>query len=261
MSERVRFTSELLERRPCADEAGQERRVKSRYSGAWICALEALTPVCIQSAFAKLTDKDKAFLPGSSLRGMVRNVAEVLGAGCAEFHEGRPEPPEILATPCTEEAACLVCRVFGFVHGDYSWAGEVRFHDTLSAAVPWVKFGLSRAGFGGGGDGEEGWRVFPHRLPKLPEGRIRCAATGSKFQFRVDYLNLDAEEYGLVKFALTLQHGEIDLCHKLGYQKAQGLGSVLIRTPNDKSAPIGPDIERYLATRSFAEFQGYRRYR
>src|SRR5262249_13726408 len=148
--------------------------------------------------------------------------------------------------PCTEQSACLVCRVFGFVHSDYSWAGKVRFHDTTPAAVKWAKLAVSRDWGRGADDGGSGWRVFPHREVKLPLGNLRCAAEGSKFQFRIDYLNLDPEEYAVLKFALTLRYGDIVLCHKLGYQKAQGLGSVKVSIPSDKSPPIGAEIRPYI---------------
>src|SRR5258708_39690985 len=109
MSETVAFTTQDLSRRPCMEEQGHERRAR-KGSGIWACELATLTPLCIQSYFSKLGDGDPAVLPATSLRGMVRNMAEILGAGCTRFHPDSGRLGARLA-PCSDRDACLVCRV------------------------------------------------------------------------------------------------------------------------------------------------------
>ena len=256
MSETVPFTREELHLLDCTKEAGHERREKTG-SGIWICELETVTPLCIQSYFSKLTDKDPAYIPGSSIRGMVRNVVEVLGAGCGRHYAEGYGVPRHLAT-CTETKSCLACRMFGFVDGNFSWAGKVRFNDTDPAPAGWVKYRMPNQRGGQNEEAGAGWIVFPHSMPSLDPGPTRCVGVGKKFRFRAEYLNLDAEEYALFKFALTLSHGGVELFHKMGYAKSLGLGSCRIRILNDKSPAIGPEIDHYLKQPGFGYFRKYR---
>jgi len=268
MSETVPFATKQPPLRPCALEEGHDRRERQR-SGLWSCTLTTVTPLCIQSHYSKLTDKDPAFVPASSIRGMVRNMMEMLGAGCARFYQAHC--PEHLQQ-CNAEAACLACRVFGFVDGDYGWAGKVRFSDTAPVKIAWVRYAAPVEGRPPQNESHgSGWILFPHTKPALrqdPRG-ARCIPEGQSFPFRIEYLNLDAEEYALFKFALTLKHTSldaatgrpIDLCHKLGFAKALGLGSCTISITKDKSPEIGAEIDPYLKTPAFTVFATHRRYR
>jgi hypothetical protein len=258
MSETVPFTRRPLARRACADEPGHDRRPRQN-SGVWSCTLKTLTPLCLRASFSTLGDSDTAFLPGSSLRGMVRNVVEILGAGCLRFYEDGSRPADL--ETCNRQGACPACRLFGFVEGDFGWAGKVRFGDSRPARVAWEKYRLPRERPPHNQSGGPGWILFPHGSPRLEPGPVRCVAANQSFIFRVEYLNLDAEEYALLKFALTLRHKEFDLCHKLGYGKALGLGACTVMINNDKSAEIGPEIDAYLGEPGFQVFARHRRYR
>jgi CRISPR/Cas system CSM-associated protein Csm3 (group 7 of RAMP superfamily) len=249
MSAIVPFTKRPLSLRACADESGHERRNRNQ-SGIWTCLLTTETPLCIQSSFRNLKDTDKPALPASSLRGMARNMVEVLGAGCARFYEGAGSPSAL--DRCTERKACIACRIFGFVSGDFAWAGKVRFNDTLPAAVKWAKYNLpsQRPPQAPG----TGWILFPHTPVALAPGATRCVDIGGRFQFRAEYLNLDPEELAVFQFALTLRYdspsrGAIDLVHKLGYGKSLGLGACKVRIA--KAAAVGAEIESYLSDPAF----------
>lgn len=257
MSETVPFTTQALSRKPCSEEPGHDRRMR-KGSGIWACELTTVTPLCIQSYFSKLKDDDPAILPGSSLRGMVRNVAEMLGAGCARFHPDGGRIGALLAA-CSEKNACLTCRVFGFVEGDYAWAGKVRFTDSRPRKVQWERYSLPNMQRDPHNDAAGGgWILFPHKLAKLNPGTTRCVRAGEKFGFRVEYLNLDEEEYAVLKFALTLEHAGVRLCHKLGYAKALGLGACTIAITGDRSESPGPVIDRYLGLPGFQVLKQFR---
>jgi hypothetical protein len=260
VSERIPFTKRDLSRLPCDEEPGQERR-DLKHSGAWNCSLEVLTPLSIKSYFDK-QHGGMAFLPGSSLRGMVRNVAEVIGGGCARFYEG--QTPRNLEA-CTKANACLSCRVFGFVqpHSQDTWAGKVRFSDTRPAKVGWkaLNLGRERPPEACG----DGWMLFPHTVPgALPEVQRPTASTvwavdqGAVFRFRVEYLNLDEEELAVFKFALTLSHEKIRLCHKLGFAKSLGMGACRISIPKDASSSTEAKIRPYLDDAPFRAFKSFR---
>jgi hypothetical protein len=208
-----------------------------------------------------MNDQSPAVLPGSSLRGMVRNVCEVLGAGCACYYEGGRTPQDL--AKCDESNACLVCRIFGFVEGSFAWAGKVRFQDTAPQRVRWTRLSVpvQRPPQEDG----PGWILFRHEEPSLGPGPTRCVERNQQFRFLVDYTNLDPEELAVFRFALTLTHElrGIDLCHKLGYAKALGLGSCKIAIAQGKTplAPIGPEIDPCLGDPAFEVLRKVRSYR
>jgi len=258
MSKTVPFTTLELPRKPCAEELGGERRSR-KGSGIWRCELATLAPLCIKSSFDRLHDADAAVIPASSLRGMVRNMAEMLGAGCGRFHADKDWLAGRLK-PCSEDDACLVCRVFGFVEGDYALAGKVRFVDAVLPRPRWEKLAIPSTqrdpheSTPGGG-----WILFPRRTPaRLPPGPTRCLAAGQRIVFRVEYLNLDEEEYAVFKYALTLEHGGAKLCHMLGYAKALGLGACTLSLLADKSDPPGPELDPYLAQPGYRALKEWR---
>jgi len=265
LSETVPFGAKRPPMRPCSLEEGHNRRERQR-SGVWTCTLTTLSPLCIQSVFSKLGDRDPAYIPASSVRGMVRNVMEMLGAGCARFYQEAPYPDHL--KPCDAEAACLACRVFGFTDGDEGWAGKVRFADTAPVAVKWVRYAAPIEGRPPQAESHgKGWILFPHTEPSLrPDPRgIRCVPTGQSFTFRVEYLNLDAEELALFKFVLTLKHQTgpdgrpVDLCHKLGFAKALGFGGCNISISKGKTPGDSPEIEAYLKSPAFQVFATHRK--
>jgi len=182
---------------------------------------------------------------------MVRNVAEMMGAGCVRFYSGGGWGRNL--EECAADNACLVCRIFGFTKHDYSWAGKVRFSDTGRVAVNWTAYEVSTTRPILDKSNGEGWIVFPHSAPPAATGRGSTwfARAPVAFPFRVEYLNLDPEEYAVFRFALTLSHAKFQLCHKLGYAKSLGFGACRITIANDPSPPIGPEIEAYLADAPF----------
>jgi hypothetical protein len=189
---------------------------------------------------------------------MVRNMVEVLGGGCARYLDGIQEPPYLRR--CSEFDACLACRLFGFVEGSFAWAGKVRFTDAGPQRVKWAQFAVpyDRPSQ----DGGDGWVLFRHSEPQLGSGPVRCVERGQEFRFRVDHINLDPEEMAVFRFALTLTHRDIDLCHKLGYGKALGLGSCKISIiPGKTPLPeIGPELDPYLEPAIMNVLREARRY-
>lgn len=261
MSQTVPFTPDGLSVRSCAEEQGHERRIRTG-SGVWICELTTLTPLCIQSYFVKLKDTDPAVIPGTSLRGMVRNIAEILGAGCTRFHADGGRADARLA-PCSEKKACIACRVFGFVDGDFAWAGKVRFTDTQATKVTWEHFTIPNTEREPQHDVQNGgWVLFPHGpLPRFSPGPVRCVAARQKLRFRVEYLNLDEEEFAVFKFALTLEYEGAKYCHKIGYAKALGLGACTVSILSDRSPAHGSGFDRYLPLPGYSALRQFRSYK
>jgi hypothetical protein len=243
MSERIALSSTGPSRRSCARERGQERR-DPLYSGTWRCRLDTLTPLSIRSLFERLSANGyTAFVPGTSVRGMVRNVVEIVGNGCA-------------LVGCSEAAACLACRMFGFVAGNFVWQSKVRFSDSAPVVAIWARYDVSVPPAGPlQGDGRI---VFPVERCDPWAGSVPFAPAGVSFPFTVDYLNLDAEEYAVFKYALTLEDGGEQLCHMLGFGKSLGFGACTVTILEDTSPPVGPEFDLH---RNRASFQRFRQLR
>ncbi len=249
MSKRIAFAKNFPVKQ-MSEDIGQAARIGAN-SGVLICQLTTLTPLSIRSVFKNTPNP--AWIPGSSLRGMVRNMAEVLGAGCGRLTDGA-------TAVCTAERTCVVCRVFGYVEKEEGTASKVKFRD--SDRIP-VKYDRIDVPFERPApEGVAGWILFPHDDDaKTYDGKEPFVIEETKFRFRVDYLNLDAEEYAIFRFALELKYGAVDLCHKLGFAKAAGFGSCVVRVLGDKARPVWPEIERFLKGASWDTIAKARSYR
>ena len=242
--------------------AGHERyRTDGHYSGTFTCVLKTLTPLCLKAHFAGLAAGSTAYLPGSSLRGLVRNTAEMLGAGCTAFYRDGEKRPEVKGfEACGKENACLVCRVFGYSaeQEDLSWQGKVRFFDSErtegvkwgkipgGGTARWQNYGAKHTPFYFEDEQREkprGWKVYRHARKVTAAANefagAVCVPAEQEFQFRALYENLDDEELAVFRFALTLEHecaehAPVRLCHKFGYGKGIGLGSCEIRIEKDE---------------------------
>jgi hypothetical protein len=137
--------------------SGHESYQPNTLSGTFECTLTTITPLCIKEHFSQLHGKPAPpFIPGSSLKGMLRNTLQILGFGCAgqqfqnktarQQEKDKKIPPLELGhmKPCDEGEACMVCRVFGYGvkkegrHDDdeaepFGWAAKVRIFDSEPA--------------------------------------------------------------------------------------------------------------------------------
>jgi hypothetical protein len=247
---------------------GHDRFDPNLSSGVFHCTLTTLTPLCVKAHFSELRRAGKApWIPGSTLKGLVRNAVEMLGAGCTNHYlyrekdqrgrEKMAHPHRMPFQPC-ERAACLACRVFGFApkkkgkedKEEFVWSAKVAFSDTESAPIAdWepIPGGTARleshnarhTAFYSPGGPPAGWKIYRHARRttganwRYAEG-VWCVPAGTVFPFDVEFLNLDAEEMAVFQFGLTLEHAceqhtePVRLCHKLGYGKGLGLGSCRI---------------------------------
>lgn len=257
MHQRAPFSRHTPTLKPLTSEEGLQRLDKA-LSGRWKCRLTAVTPLCIRTSFEqqRRSNSKPLFIPATSIRGMIRNVAQMLGAGCGRTYSPEWELPRNLA-PCSTASACVVCRTFGFVQGQESWQSKVRFQDaTAQGRAEWITLDTDdRSGWGGGEPEEKaGWALFTHQDEDLAMGKTPCLRESTEFDFEVDYLNLDAEELAVLRLALTLEGGGKKLVHKIGFAKSLGLGSCLIRIAND--APLKDPLRQAEVTRQTARYLG-----
>lgn len=253
---------QIVRKSPLTDE-----KFKGK-SGVISCSLENLTPLFVgKSRYNSqqfLTRNGKCVIPGSSLKGMLRSLAETVGGGCFVTDPKGQYGKEYKA--CSKvQTLCIACRMFGMMErgkGAKVHKGNVSISDALlQEEKPETKlFEILLANCGtrhepfyrtpdtGKIDGKSRKLYFhqPKRtdtVPSIPENlksraeRIAALLPGHHFGFKVHFSNLSKEELELLIYVLALEEDvgvEIGkeklilhgpLRHKIGYAKPLGMGS------------------------------------
>ena len=197
-------------------------------------------------------------IPGSSIKGMVRTVVETLCNGCLTGYEGRhvpyPAPPDF--TPCHDNTRlCISCRLFGMMARQRNaqvFLGKVsaedalvykdtlKFYDPIYTAVLDTPKPRHRAFYLTPQGVIAGRKFYFHQdeprtadrllpIPSRPgmyrNQYIQPLNSGTWFSARLNFRNLEADEFAALLLALTL---EADMRHKIGYAKPIGLGSIYL---------------------------------
>ncbi len=201
-------------------------------------------------------------IPGSSLKGMLRSLVETLGNGCLTLFDGdyehgkvryRGNVPPNFQHCGTNSHLCIACRTFGMLKertggvflgkvniGDArSLPDKTHTYDPMYTAVlvepkpHHESFYLDEAK-----KYIAGRKFYFHHSPDLkpltapgpvffsgkPANRyIQPLDYDTCFHFRLDFTNLEADEFGALLLAIVL---EDDMRHKIGYGKPLGLGSI-----------------------------------
>ena len=250
-------------------------------SGLIECELEALSPFLVMDTEKRAdsntgnvgqfmrSDKNGPVIPGTSLKGMVRSLFEVLVPSCVGLHDHSTNPlvPNGFDTCYHRSNLCPACNTFGYmgrgrgssVHRGNVNIGEARPAGSVSRGrqVQIVgQFGPNpqKSDRYNNPDGSPKGRKFyyhQHELNKATTKKekkyAKWLAPGATFRFTVGFQNLtDRALSGLVA-ALSLPDeaplpggGTTAVRHKIGYGKAAGLGSVEIRI---QSVGLDPDPE------------------
>lgn len=203
----------------------------------------------------------KYILPGSSLKGLLRSVVETLCSGCLKMvslpvgYDERSIPPAF--ERCQDNRnLCMACRVFGMMPEGQSNAqvflgklnigdaltrkGKFAYHRPIYTAVLEAPKPRHRAFyldvnrrfiagrkfyFHHYGELKEERRLIP--IPNSPGSfrnqHIEPLDRGTVFDARIDFTNLEADEFAALLLAITLKP---EMRHKIGYGKPIGLGSI-----------------------------------
>jgi hypothetical protein len=199
-------------------------------AGRLHCSLEALTPLLIndgRGAFVRSQRTGQPYLPATSLKGLIRSLAELVGNAAAPFPHSGVDPDHQAAAAAAvshgEWQLDVAARVFGYLQGGRVFAGLVRFSDGHpSAAVPAaLRFRVA------GGTPDPGHRPFypSNKLRKVyhhkagareltpPHAGIRAdqqrqvypLPAGVRFAFTADFHNLREAELALLLYCLVLE--------------------------------------------------------
>jgi len=210
------------------------------WCGRLICRVYVITPLTI---FGNWRSGGRVYLPGTSLKGMVRAVAEALTHSCWPLPTAPGYVPGEAHHCQSHQHLCPCCRLFGGQFGQQenaAYQGRVSLSDARTVSPQRLSFGQvtlhghrpSRIG---------GRTLYGHQDPSSSPGRrdshrgqweggrgwtnLGYVAPATRFTLSVDFWNLSEEELGDLLYFLEL---EDDMAHKLGYRKVIGMGSVKI---------------------------------
>ena len=208
---------------------------------------------------------EQQIIPGTSLKGLLRSVVETLCRGCLttfnkpyEYTQNIQDlvPRDFLH--CRNNTSlCIACRMFGMMETGQRNAGvflgkvnigdAVVYEDSLAFYGPiytavldtpkprHTAFYLNEKGFIAGRK-----FYFHHADEPLTANRlldiknkpgeyrnqyIKPLERDVEFEARIDFTNLEADEFAALLFAVTLRS---DMRYKIGYGKPIGLGSIRI---------------------------------
>jgi len=195
-------------------------------------------------------------IPGSSLKGMLRSLAELVGNGCDVTNSSDPKHHKCEAS----DKLCISCRMFGMQHKKNSFMGKVfcgegKWHGEGQPKIlqqQRVLLANPKARHTAFYTTSKNVRKIYHHNPACKDGPqldhnqqrenmvayLHPIAADETFIFRVDFSNLEEDEFALLLYCLTLEKNITlmangrehtgDLYHKLGMGKPIGMGSVKI---------------------------------
>ena len=234
----------------------------SGLSGRLWCELEALTPLLIGDGqvpniqFVRHKHNGQPYIPGTSLKGAIRSLVEVVGNGTVPFSvsvEPRHQPGNAKEDTGGVSQLDPITRTFGYLHQSDSnvFAGLIHFSNAEFATSPqppnqWqesykVVVGKpqpSHAAFYPGSNKRKFYHHHPGvtELVKAPQNidqvkNVRPAPPGTRFHFTVDFTNLRDDELNLLLYCLALEEQvTVTLSSKaLGKDEAQD--SVILEGP------------------------------
>ena len=234
------------------------------------CTLEALTPFLINDGkglFIKSRKTQQPFIPATTLKGMTRVLAELVGNACVPFPKVTVDSGHRIEEAAVGEGATRkldpAARTFGYLYHRQVFAGLVQFGDghlegkLPKALVCQIAVGQPKITHRPFYPGDHYRKLYHHQVGATnltrPHPGITQTSTvhplppGVIFSFRVDFANLRPDEFNLLLYCLVLEEEATvtlskeasgsnegktlrgPLRHKLGHCKPHGGGSVHIR--------------------------------
>ena len=204
----------------------------SGLSGRIWCELEALTPFIIgdgNGMFVKHYHNSRPYIPGTSLKGTMRSLAEIVGNAAVPFPNISVDSQHALTQARTNTAGRsqfdIVARTFGYMDNNGNvFAGLIRFSDAEITEEPlppnrWPQYRVavgqpkpSHTAFYPGNN----QRKFYHHRPGATQltaphagitqtNPVQPAPPGTRFNFTVNFANLRNSELNLLLYCLMLE--------------------------------------------------------
>jgi hypothetical protein len=195
------------------------------------CTLEALTPFLIGSSknpgrFVGSGPNNHPFIPGTSLKGLIRSLAELLGNAAIPFSNGNADSGHTLSQASAGQNVSwkldVAARMFGYLNRGEVFAGLLRSSDGRLLGKPQVigpfkvVVGQPRPDRHRPFYGDDARRKFYHHRAGAKElvrapGNIAQTRTvyplapGATFAFTVEFENLRESELALLLYCLVLE--------------------------------------------------------
>lgn len=240
------FVRSEYDRNKTAAPLAHDRWRVGQFSGRIECSLETIKRVTSKSFEESIEGRIDERIYGSTLKGMIRSVAEAVSLSCFPLGGSKCQSADRL---------CICCRTFGWLQsgsGGGVHLGRVSISDAKPSSIDWREQTAvyiqdqtlsspkpnRHANFYRSGGADRGRKFYYHHHPnhqeqKLttrrpnPEAKpILIARANATFSIQVDFTDLSSAELGLLLFALQLEDG---LYHKVGKAKPLGLGTVKIK--------------------------------
>src|SRR5437868_12363966 len=233
-------------------EVTPHNRFSEGYTGRLNFAIKALTPIHVGSGVYELVRqqpirglisyKSEIRIPGTSLKGAIRSIAEAISHSCVRIKDGQSRDAPELSLPALRECPklnahsrseyqCTCCRIFGGLgyQGRVHFSdavlveGKIKLHQLESPFTPHPE----APGYTDQNGRYNGRKFYYHGIPiEDPNGEpYQVAAPESEFDFHLDFENLRAEEFCLI---LTAMGALDDIVIKIGGGKAGMMGSAAI---------------------------------
>lgn len=202
-------------------------------SGRIWCELEALTPLLIgdgRGGFVRRRADNKPYVPGTSLKGAIRSLAELIGNAAIPFPkcsvDAAHQAKQAASGSGTNFQLDIVARMFGYLDGSTAFSGLVRFGDASVVESTLPQKPLTPFKVSGGQPDPKHQPFYPdtkrrklyHHHPDAttltpPHAGIKAAQQrhvrplppGTTFRFTVDFQNLRDEELDLLLYCLALE--------------------------------------------------------
>ncbi len=216
---------------------------KPQYSGYVDLTVTCCTDLYIGSGFSFVPEKENEFvyspilvdgkpiIPGSTFKGVVRNLASIVSNGCLPGTVRRNDrlPAGVENITCKPFKCCIVCDVFGMM----GKCSKVIFSDMHSdnARLKIVEKNQQyspKARYTDEGGCLKGFKIYPtgdNKYTANSRVKVQVVDKGAVFKGRIHFKKLTEEELCLLMFAMGLEKTEgRDIRLKLGGFKNEGIG-------------------------------------
>ncbi len=220
---------------------GHQRYHTEHFTGQIHATIQALSPIHIGSGVIDLgrdveliktavRRKDNVVIPGSSLKGAIRSVAEAISESCVckVSRRIRRDVPRDFAECRRKERLCVACRMFGAM----GFQANIAIQDAPKTDGQIVTMSVPEL-FAPGRyqrrmQGIPGRKFYMHGQVASGDTPVEACEVGSKFRFIAQVDNLTLAEWGLFFTALG-HHHEHPFKLKIGGVKPACFGSIDIQ--------------------------------
>lgn len=161
---------------------------------------------------------DKSIIPGSSFKGVVRQIAEIASGSCDPYNRCNIK----------KEKLCIVCNTFGTM----GWASRVIFPDFLSDNAQTKVVELNKQ-FPAKKTEPNHYKLYKtgKNNYKMPDRiRVEVITENSSFSGRIYFKELSEEQLALLMFSLGLNDYKNETINlKIGGYKNEGLGETFVK--------------------------------